>query len=63
MRVLLSLFAINFEVGVKDSGVEAILELLGKLARLVRGAIGFRAVGGVSSRLIDTDFIGVLLAK
>lgn len=57
--LLLSDGVSSFDVGVRESGVDASV-LLGKLAKLVRGARDDNDVGGVSSRFPGSDFIGVL---
>lgn len=57
--LLLSDGVSSLEVGVRDKGVDASV-LLGKLAKLVRGARDDNDVGGVSSLFPGSDFIGVL---
>lgn len=59
MRPLLSPGASNFDAGARDRGVEERV-LLGKFAKLVRGARDVSDAGGVSSLLPGSDFTGVL---
>lgn len=59
MRPLLSDDVNSFDEGARDRGVEARV-LLGKLAKLVRGARDVIDVGGVSSLLPGRDLAGVL---
>lgn len=59
MRLLLSVGVSNFDADASDSGVEERV-LLGKFAKLVKGARDVSDAGGVSSLLPGSDLIGVL---
>lgn len=59
MRPLLSVDVSSLDAGARDRGVEDRV-LLGKFAKLVRGASDVSDVGGVSSLLPGSDFTGVL---